>query len=68
MSFFLDGHTGSLLLLPFGLPYAGFVSLDYEPLIPWFGVLLLGAAAGKTALSVRKMPSLIPSSRDAFYV
>ena len=47
LSFFLDGHTGSLLLLPFGLPYAGFVSLDYEPLIPWFGVLLLGAAAGK---------------------
>ena len=47
LSFFLEGHTGSHLLLPFGLPYAGFVSLDYEPLIPWFGVLLLGAAAGK---------------------
>ena len=47
LSFFLEGHTGSLLLLPFGLPYAGFVSLDYEPLIPWFGVLLLGVAAGK---------------------
>ena len=47
LSFFLEGHTGSLLLLPFGLPYAGFTSLDYEPLIPWFGVLLLGVAAGK---------------------
>ena len=47
LSFFLEGHTGSLLLLPFGLPYAGFVSLDYEPLIPWFGVMLLGLACGK---------------------
>lgn len=47
LSFFLPNTAGSLLLLPFGIPYAGFTSIDYEPLIPWFGVLLLGVAAGK---------------------
>lgn len=47
LSCFLQGVSGNLLLLPFGMPYPGFTSIDYEPLIPWFGVLLLGAAAGK---------------------
>ena len=33
-------------LLPFGLPDPGFASFDYFPLIPWFGVFLLGTALG----------------------
>ncbi|PIO02460.1 hypothetical protein COT58_00050 [Candidatus Micrarchaeota archaeon CG09_land_8_20_14_0_10_60_16] len=31
-----------------GAPPAGFQSVDYEPLIPWFGVFLFGIATGKT--------------------
>ena len=34
-------------LLPLGFMPYGFNSIDYEPLIPWFGVMLLGIAAGK---------------------
>ncbi len=33
-------------LLPFGLPDPGFASFDYFPLIPWFGVFLLGTVLG----------------------
>ena len=34
-------------LLWLGLAPAGFYSLDYVPLLPWFGVVRLGLAAGK---------------------
>ncbi|MBI4182121.1 MAG: DUF1624 domain-containing protein [Candidatus Aenigmarchaeota archaeon] len=33
-------------LLWVGFPLAGYQSVDYTPLIPWLGILLLGAAAG----------------------
>jgi uncharacterized membrane protein len=33
-------------LLWLGLPPAGFSSFDYRPLLPWFGVVLWGIAAG----------------------
>lgn len=34
-------------LLPLGIQCYGFASIDYEPLIPWFGVMLIGIAVGK---------------------
>lgn len=34
-------------LLPFGLMPWGIVMVDYYPLLPWFGVVLLGIAGGK---------------------
>lgn len=34
-------------LLPLGFRYYGFTSIDYEPLIPWFGIMLIGLAIGK---------------------
>ncbi len=34
-------------LLPLGLVTPNFVSLDYYPLLPWYGVILIGAATGK---------------------
>jgi uncharacterized membrane protein len=40
------GIRGPLWLIPLGVYPADFVSLDYVPLVPWFGVLLLGVAAG----------------------
>lgn len=37
---------GPAFLIPFGITPVGFTTLDYEPLIPWFGVLLIGVALG----------------------
>lgn len=35
-------------LLPLGLPPAGRFMLDYYPLLPWFGFVLLGVLAGRS--------------------
>ena len=37
---------GPAFLIPFGIRPVGFATLDYEPLIPWFGVMLVGLALG----------------------
>ncbi len=39
-------HPSSFILIPFGFPPADFVTLDYVPLIPWFGVVLVGYGLG----------------------
>lgn len=45
-------------LLPFGLHSPAFSSYDYFPLVPWFGVFLVGAALGKTLYAPKR--SLLP--------
>lgn len=40
------GGSGALLL-PFGVVPEGLFMPDYRPLLPWFGVVLLGLAAGE---------------------
>ena len=45
-------------LLPFGLHSPTFSSFDYFPLIPWFGIFLVGAALGKSIYAPRR--SLLP--------
>jgi len=35
------------LLLPLGFTPPSFVTMDYYPLLPWFGVFLLGVSAGQ---------------------
>ncbi len=44
-SWIQDIH-GSSWLLPLGITHAGFRSLDYFPLIPWLGIVLMGFAIG----------------------
>ncbi|NOS67552.1 MAG: DUF1624 domain-containing protein [Candidatus Peribacteraceae bacterium] len=48
-----DATTDTSLLLPIGIMPSGFASVDYIPLIPWFGVVLIGYAIGE-ALYVRR--------------
>ncbi len=58
--FWLQGLNGvdTRLLMPLGLPWKGFSSSDYFPLLPNLGFFLLGAAVGRTAY--RKKTSLLP--------
>ena len=45
-------------LMPLGLPWEGFASSDYFPLLPYLGFFLLGSALGKSVY--RKKESLLP--------
>jgi uncharacterized membrane protein len=45
-------------LLPFGIHSPSYSSFDYFPLIPWFGIFLVGAALGKFAYASKR--SLLP--------
>lgn len=44
---FAEQTVDSFLLFPLGLMYPGMQSLDYYPILPWFGVILLGMALGE---------------------
>lgn len=46
--------TGHWLLLPLGIMYEGYRSFDYYPLIPWYGVFLLGMVAGRRFYAGKK--------------
>lgn len=49
------------LLLWLGLPPAGFYTLDYYPLIPWFGIVLLGIFMAQTMSPFQRIPSPRPA-------
>lgn len=44
-------------LFPLGLVSNAFISLDYYPLFPWYGVFLLGIVIGKLLYGGKKRPS-----------
>ena len=58
------GHTSidHPWFMIFGLPWMGFASSDYFPLLPNFGFFLLGSALGKTLY--RKKESLLPKVNE----
>ena len=37
----------TIWLLPLGIHPATFFSVDYEPIFPWFGVVLIGMGLGE---------------------
>ncbi len=45
--FFIGTIQGPVWLLPLGIYPASFTSVDYTPLIPWFGAVLLGVGVGE---------------------
>lgn len=64
--FLLHGATGPAFLLPLGVMPPGFASVDYTPLLPWFGVVLLGMGTGSILyeggtrhFSLRQLPDLV---------
>ncbi|HUH78447.1 MAG TPA: heparan-alpha-glucosaminide N-acetyltransferase [Methanoregula sp.] len=44
--FLIAGIAGPVWLLPLGFHPAAWWSVDYEPLLPWFGVVLIGLGLG----------------------
>ncbi len=53
-------------LVPLGFPPAGFVTLDYFPLLPWFSVYLLGVWLG-SLIFARRMPDWFYRARSPFF-
>lgn len=43
-------------LLPFGIVTPSFASMDYYPLLPWYGFFLVGIIAGKIRYGTRPRP------------
>ena len=52
---FFQGFVTNPYLFPLGLMTSTFVSLDYYPLFPWYGVFLGGIAMGKILYPKKKL-------------
>jgi uncharacterized membrane protein len=49
--FFIVNFSGPIWLLPLGIMPASFSSVDYTPLFPWFGMVLIGMGVGEKLYS-----------------
>ncbi len=62
----LTGIYGPWWLLPFGIHPAGFTSVDYTPLFPWFGIVLVGMGIGNFLYSGDVRQFEVPRLPDIF--
>jgi uncharacterized membrane protein len=75
-----DFYSQGFLLLPFGVIPEGMIMPDYRPLLPWFGVVLIGLFFGnvvygdgrRPAVPEDKAPSLarplLPLGRNSLFI
>ena len=56
------GTVSTSLLLPLGWMPTNFMSIDYFPLIPWFGIVLIGYAIGLQVYIKNTPPLLLTTS------
>jgi uncharacterized membrane protein len=47
IGYFITTNTGPIWLLPLGIHPPTFFSVDYEPIFPWFGIVLIGMGLGE---------------------
>jgi uncharacterized membrane protein len=55
-----DLYSQSLWLLPFGVLPEGVMMPDYRPLLPWFGVVLIGLFFGNVVYARGRRPATLP--------
>jgi uncharacterized membrane protein len=58
-------QTDSHFLFPLGLTYPGYTALDYYPLFPWFGIILIGLYAGQGLVKDGKSAIRLASTRGS---
>lgn len=73
-----DPTSESLLLLPFGVVPEGVIMPDYRPLLPWFGVVLIGLFFGSLVYGGGRRPAtdraplparpLLPLGRNSLFI
>ena len=56
-----DLTSGGYWLLPFGIVPEGVIMPDYRPLLPWFGVVLIGLFFGNVVYADDRRPSSLPN-------
>jgi uncharacterized membrane protein len=57
--------SGSPWLLPFGVVPEGLLMPDYRPLLPWFGVVLIGLGFGNVVYGGGTRPRILPQKTPA---
>lgn len=69
----ISDMSGPALLLPLGIMQPGFTSVDYTPLFPWFGLVLMGMGigeylymGGERQFSLRQLPGFLVSPLSFF--
>jgi uncharacterized membrane protein len=75
-----DLYARSFWLLPFGVVPEGVIMPDYRPLLPWFGVVLIGLFFGNVVYSDGRRPAvredkapplarpLLPLGRNSLFI
>ncbi|MDQ4128859.1 MAG: DUF1624 domain-containing protein [Actinomycetota bacterium] len=51
--------------LPFGVVPEGWIMPDYRPLLPWFGIVLIGLGFGNAAYGGGRRPAILPRKSSA---